>query len=153
MDLLEQAVECVQDDGDTHGCLVWAQELHVRACTAGDPDPTALAQRLFTRATTDEWGVFANVVADYADVLGPAGVATLRGLITEELQQLPRLDAGAKADLHHSRIPGLAERAAKAAHQGIHLARAQGSFRPGQRFPLGGRCSGRLGGGTPRWLR
>ena len=31
MDLLEQAVERVQDDGDTHGCLVWAQEIHVRA--------------------------------------------------------------------------------------------------------------------------
>ncbi|MGH3898883.1 MAG: DUF6880 family protein, partial [Pseudonocardiaceae bacterium] len=111
--LLEQAVERVQDDGDTHGCLVWAQEIHLRACAAGNPDPTALAQRLFTRATTDEWGVFVNVVADYADVLGPAGVATLRGLITEELQQLPRLGAGASADLHHSRIQGLAERAAK----------------------------------------
>ncbi len=114
IDLLEQAVERVQDDGDTHGCLVWAQEIHVRACAAGNPDPTALAQRLFTRATTDEWGVFANVVADYADVLGPAGVATLRGLITEELQRLPQLAAGANADVHHSTILGLAERAAKA---------------------------------------
>jgi hypothetical protein len=114
MDLLEQAVERVQDDGDTHGCLAWAQEIHVRACAVGNPDPTALAQRLFTRATADEWGVFANVVADYADVLGPAGVATLRGLITQELQRLPRLAAGASADVHHSRILGLAERAAKA---------------------------------------
>ena len=114
IDLLEQAVERVQDDGDTHGCLAWAQEIHVRACAAGNPDPTALAQRLFTRATADEWGVFANVVADYADVLGPAGVATLRGLITEELQRLPWLVAGASANVHHSRILGLAERAAKA---------------------------------------
>ncbi|MGH3834900.1 MAG: DUF6880 family protein [Pseudonocardiaceae bacterium] len=117
IDLLEQAVERVQDDGDTHGCLVWAQEIHVRACAAGNPDPTALAQRLFTRATNDEWGVFVNVVADYADVLGPAGVATLRGLITEELQRLPRLVAGTSADVadvHHSTILGLAERAAKA---------------------------------------
>ncbi|MGH3885362.1 MAG: DUF6880 family protein [Pseudonocardiaceae bacterium] len=113
IDLLEQAVERVQDDGDTHGCLVWAQEIHVRACAAGNPDPTALAQRLFTRATADEWGVFVNVVADYADVLGPAGVATLRGLITEELQRLPQLVAGARADAHHSTILGLAERAAK----------------------------------------
>ncbi len=114
MDLLEQAVECVQDDGDTHGCLAWAQELHVRACAAGNPDPTALARRLFARATADEWGVFANVVADDAAGRGPAGVATLRGLITEELQGLPRLGAGASADLHHFRVQGLAERAAKA---------------------------------------
>ncbi|MGH3997588.1 MAG: DUF6880 family protein, partial [Pseudonocardiaceae bacterium] len=114
MDLLTQAVERVDDDGDTHGCLVWGQELHVRACAAGHSDPTALAQRLFIRATTDEWGVFVNVVADYAEVLGPAGVATLRGLITEELQRLPRLSAGESADVHHSRIQGLAERAAKA---------------------------------------
>lgn len=114
MDLLEQAVERVQDDGDTHGCLVWAQEIHVRACAAGNPDPMALAQRLFTRATADEWGVFVNIVADYTDVLGPAGVATLRGLITEKLQRLPRLVAGASADVHHSTILGLAEQAAKA---------------------------------------
>jgi hypothetical protein len=114
MDLLEQAAERVQDDGDTHGCLVWAKEIHVRACAAGSPDPTALAQRLFMRATADEWSVFANVVADYADILGPAGVATLRDLITEELQRLPRLVAGANAEVHHSRILGLAERAAKA---------------------------------------
>ena len=114
MDLLEQAVERVQDDGDTHGCLVWAREIHMQACAASNPDPTALAQRLFTRATTEEWGVFANVVADYADVLGPAGVATLHGLINEELQRLPRLGAGANADVHHSTILGLAEQAAKA---------------------------------------
>jgi hypothetical protein len=56
LDLLEQAVERVHDDGDTHGCLTWAQEIHVRACAAGNPDPTALARRLFTRATADEWG-------------------------------------------------------------------------------------------------
>jgi len=114
MDLLEQAVERVQDDGDTHGCLVWAREIHVQACAASNPDPTALAQRLFTRATTEEWGVFANVIADYAEVLGPAGVATLRGLINEELQRLPRLVAGVNADVHHCTILGLAEQAAKA---------------------------------------
>jgi len=74
IDLLEQAVGRVQDDGDTHGCLVWTQKIHVRACAANVPDPTALAQRLFTRATADEWGTFANVVADYADVLGPTGL-------------------------------------------------------------------------------
>lgn len=114
MDLLEQAVERVHDDGDTHGCLVWAQQIHLQACAASNPDPTALARQLFTRATADEWSILANVVADYADVLGPTGVTTLRGLINEELQRLPRLVAGADADTHHYTILSLAERAAKA---------------------------------------
>ncbi len=114
MDLLEESMGQVHDDGEMHGCLVFSQEIHLRACAAGKPDPTALAQRLFTRATADEWGVFADVVADYGDALGPAGVATLRGLITEELQQLPRLVAGASADGCHFTILQLAERAARA---------------------------------------
>jgi hypothetical protein len=38
----------------------------------------------------------------------------LRGLITEELQRLPRLITGANVDVHHSRILERAERAANA---------------------------------------
>lgn len=56
-------------------------------------------------------GVLADVVADYTDALGPAGVARLRGLINEELHRLPRLPPGKTGDLHHSTILALAERA------------------------------------------
>ena len=114
MDLLEVSMERVHDDGEMHGCLVYAQEVHVRACGAGKPDPTALAQRLFTRATADGWGIFGDVVADYAEALGPVGVPRLRGLINDEVRGLPQLAAGATADLGHSTILQLAERAARA---------------------------------------
>ncbi|MGH3908455.1 MAG: DUF6880 family protein [Pseudonocardiaceae bacterium] len=114
MDLLEVSMERVHDDGEMHGCLGYAQEIHVRACVAGKPDPIALAQRLFTRATADYWGIFGDVIVGYADALGSAGVARLRGLINEEVRRLPRLAAGATAGLGHSTILQLAERAAKA---------------------------------------
>ncbi|MGH8921354.1 MAG: DUF6880 family protein, partial [Actinomycetes bacterium] len=106
----------VQNDGTPTAAWSGRRRSTCGRVRRATPDPTALAQRLFARATADEWGVFANVVADYADVLGPAGVATLRGLITEELQRLPRLAAGASADVadvHHATILGPAERAAK----------------------------------------
>jgi hypothetical protein len=114
MELLREAVDCVYDDGQTHGCLVWAREIHARACAAGDPDPTALAQRLFAMAVADGWRVFTGVVAGYADVLGPTGVARLRGLIDEEVARLPRLVVGAAPDARDSTILELAERAARA---------------------------------------
>jgi tetratricopeptide (TPR) repeat protein len=112
--LLAEAVELVADDGDTHGCLVWAREIHTRACVEGNPDPAALAQRLFTLAVADDWGVFTDVVATYADALGPTGVATLRGLIGDELARIPRRTAGAATtDPRDSTIIELAARAAR----------------------------------------
>jgi hypothetical protein len=52
---------------------VRAREIHTRACAEGNPDPAALAQRLFTLAVADDWGIFTDVVATYADALGPTG--------------------------------------------------------------------------------
>jgi hypothetical protein len=114
IELLREAVERVADDGPTHGCLVWAQEIHTQACAAGDPDPVALAERLFSFAVADEWGAFTDVLHGYGDVLGPTGLARLRGLIAEELQRLPRVAAGRRPDLRHSTILALAEQAARA---------------------------------------
>lgn len=112
--LLRDAVECVYDEGETQGCLAWAQEIHARACAAGDPDPTALAERLFAFAVADEWGVFVDVLNVYADVLGPSGLARLRGLIGEAVERFPRLAVGARPDSSQSAILELAERAARA---------------------------------------
>jgi hypothetical protein len=114
MDLLEKSAEHVHDDGEMHGCLVYAQEIHLRACLAGRPDPTALAQQLFTRATTaDDWGIFSDVVAAYAQALGPTGVARLRSLIDDEVGRLPQLGIGQTATLGQSTILHLAQQAAK----------------------------------------
>ena len=114
IELLRLAVERVPDEGATHGYLVWAREIHAMACAAGDPDPIALAERLFRFAVADEWEVFTDVVNDYDDVLGPTGLARLRGLIGEQLQRILRVAAGERPDWRHSTVLALAERAARA---------------------------------------
>src|SRR6266571_3870946 len=91
IDLLADAVEKVQDEGEAQQSLRWAVQIHMRAVTAVRPDSTALAERLFTWAVADEWSVFADAVSDYAEPLGSVGGARLRELIDEELDRLPRL--------------------------------------------------------------
>ncbi len=58
-----------------------AQEVHLVACRAGVPDPERLAGRLVTGALESGWGVFRDGLADYADVLGAAGLARCRELL------------------------------------------------------------------------
>ncbi|MGO8728033.1 MAG: hypothetical protein ACLQK8_15250 [Streptosporangiaceae bacterium] len=59
-----------------------AQDVHLAACEAGTPDPEALAQRLATGALESGWGVFHDGPAKYARVLGAAGLARYRELLT-----------------------------------------------------------------------
>ena len=59
-----------------------AQDVHLAACEAGTPDPEALAQRLATGALESGWGVFRDGPAKYAPVLGAAGLARYRELLT-----------------------------------------------------------------------
>ncbi len=59
-----------------------AQDVHLAACQAGTPDPEALAQRLATGALESGWGVFHDDPAKYARVLGAAGLARYRELLT-----------------------------------------------------------------------
>lgn len=114
LDLLADAVGKVQDEGDAHASLCWAQEIHLRAVTAARPDGSELAERLFARAVADEWGVFANVVDDYAEPLGTAGRTRLRDLITWEMERLPRPGPGQPGDGRRHTVLRLAERAARA---------------------------------------
>lgn len=92
----------------------WAQEIHLRAVTTARPDGSELAERLFARAVADEWGVFANVVDDYAEPLGTAGCTRLLDLITREMERLPRLGSGQSGDGRRHTVLRLAERAARA---------------------------------------
>ena len=59
-----------------------AQDVHLAACEAGTPDREALAQRLVTGALESGWGVFRDGPAKYARVLGAAGLARYRELLT-----------------------------------------------------------------------
>jgi hypothetical protein len=59
-----------------------AQDVHLAACEAGTPDPQA-AKRLATGALESGWGVFRDGPAKYAPVLGAAGLARYRELLTD----------------------------------------------------------------------
>jgi hypothetical protein len=114
VDLLADAVGKVQDEGGAHASLCWAREIHLRAVTAARPDRSELAERLFVRAVADEWGVFTNVVEDYAKPLGATGRKRLRELIRQEVGRLPRLGPGQSGDGRRHTVLQLAERAARA---------------------------------------
>jgi hypothetical protein len=102
-----------QDKGEAQQSLRWAVQIHMRAVTAVRPDPTALAERLFTWAVADEWSVFADAVSDYAEPLGSVGRARLRELIDEELDRLPRLGPDETGGERRHSVLTLAERVAR----------------------------------------
>ncbi|MBM0235879.1 hypothetical protein JNW88_00050 [Micromonospora sp. ATA32] len=115
VDLLADAVEKVQGEGEAQESLRWAVQIHVRAVTAARPDPAKLAERLFARAVADDWGVFADAVGDYAEPLGSVGRDRLRKLIGEELGRLPRMSPDETAGGEHRySVLKLAERVARA---------------------------------------
>jgi hypothetical protein len=114
VDLLADAVGKVQDEGGAHASLCWAQGIHLRAVTVVRPDRLELAERLFARAVADEWGVFTNVLDDYAKPLGAAGRKRLRELIRQEVDRLPRQGPGETGDGGRHTVLQLGERAARA---------------------------------------
>jgi hypothetical protein len=79
-------IEPVLDLGTCHGAdltetLARAQDLHLDACLAGSPDPARLAERLFRGALDSGWGSFGEALPEYAEVLGPAGLARYEELL------------------------------------------------------------------------
>ncbi len=78
------------DDSDGHlgSLLERAREIHLEAALAARPEPVALARDLFKREIADDFGTFAGVVIDYADVLGEQGLAEYRRLATAAWEKL-----------------------------------------------------------------
>jgi hypothetical protein len=61
LDLLEEAITMVDDsDGGVGATIRRAEEVHLAACQAGNPDRIALAERLATRALAGDWEIFAG---------------------------------------------------------------------------------------------
>ncbi|MFD5825443.1 SWIM zinc finger domain-containing protein [Lentzea sp. NPDC060358] len=90
LELLETAAERVDDsDGGLSEALARVEEIHLVACAAGSPDPVELAERLVARALSSEYEVFLDVLSEYRDVLGPAGLARYRGLVEQAWRELP----------------------------------------------------------------
>ncbi|MFD8303997.1 SWIM zinc finger domain-containing protein [Streptomyces sp. NPDC059690] len=84
MQLLTQAADCVDDSdgglGQVGACLA---EAHLNACRIARPDPEKLARWLVQQALGDFDGITDIDPLDYEDVLGEAGMSTLRELAIE----------------------------------------------------------------------
>ena len=112
VDLCEHALACLEDAlgsvddsdglmGDIRYRLV---ALHHEACVQAHPDPVALAERLFEWELHSDWEIFLGAAAQYADVLGEAGLAAYRRRAEEVWARTPVLTAGADADHSTSRF-------------------------------------------------
>jgi tetratricopeptide (TPR) repeat protein len=101
---MESAMNHVDDsDGFMGGILEWLQELHLAACRAAKPDPSALAKFLFTWEVSSDWEIFLGAAQNYADVLGRTGLAQYRKLAEAEWAKVPPLAPGEKDPDRHGR--------------------------------------------------
>ena len=96
MDRAEEALGCVDDsDGYFSGIAERLQELHRDACAAAQPEPVALARRLFERELhSGDLEIFYGAAATYAEILGAKGIAEHRRLAQAEWNALPALGPG-----------------------------------------------------------
>lgn len=70
--------------GELSMLMARAEAIHLDACTAAQPDPVALARRLYKVETTAGLDLFADSYERYAAVLGEAGAAEYRRLANAE---------------------------------------------------------------------
>ncbi|MGH3588365.1 MAG: SWIM zinc finger family protein, partial [Pseudonocardia sp.] len=90
LELLEEAAQRVDDsDGGLRQAIGRAEEIHVDACSSGEPDPVWLAQRLVERALASDCEVFLTALPGYAPVLGSTGMARYRELVEAAWRALP----------------------------------------------------------------
>lgn len=102
IDLCEEAISMLEvamnsvDDSSGYLSIVCdqVQELHYRACQIDPPDPQALAERLFYLEMRSNFGLFANALKTYADILGDEGMATYGRIITTEEKSPSGLSQG-----------------------------------------------------------
>ncbi|MGP5088558.1 DUF6880 family protein [Brachybacterium tyrofermentans] len=90
LDLLEEHGQRVDDsDGGLVSALRHVEEIHLRACEAGDVDPLALAEALAERALDGSYDTFMTVFPAYTEVLGQAGRERYREVIEARWEALP----------------------------------------------------------------
>lgn len=93
--LAEGALDHIDDsDGRMGDAIARIEELHLDACVQAQPDPTALAERLFAWELDGPWDVFDQAVVRYAEVLGDAGLGRYRELAEEAWAEVPKLEPG-----------------------------------------------------------
>jgi uncharacterized Zn finger protein len=88
----EQSLEQIDDSGgDVMPAILELASVHLDACKLTEPDPVALAERLFRFQTEGKWDTFYNVLPEYAEPLGKSGLRRYRELVDEAWEALPTL--------------------------------------------------------------
>ena len=90
-------------DGTIHGILEDIEEIHHAACVEAQPDPEALAARLFVWEMGGHYDTFYGAVETYADVLGEKGLAEYRRLAEEEWAKVSTLGPDRERAWHYDR--------------------------------------------------
>ena len=90
-------------DGTIHGILEDIEEIHHAACVEAEPDPEALAARLFSWELNGHYDTFYGATEGYADVLGEKGLAEYRRLAEEEWAKVSTLGPDRERAWHYDR--------------------------------------------------
>lgn len=84
----DDAIDYVDDsDGWLSGIASRLADLHLSACESGSPDPVELAARLVELELSSELEGFHRCAQDYADVLGPTGLAAFHEHLSSRLPE------------------------------------------------------------------
>lgn len=115
--LVEASMGMIDDSSGTMGGVLHRlQGLHLAACKAAEPDPAALAERLFSWELRSDFETFLGAAQTYAAVLGKAGLARYRELAEAEWAKVPPLAPGGRGSdpyPHRFRITHLMETLAR----------------------------------------
>lgn len=99
VEIIEQAISQAEEalgqiddsDGAVMPAIMRLREVHERACNSLNPDPVALAERLFRFQTTGDWDTFHSVLPAYERALQESGLKRYRDLVETAWKQLPAL--------------------------------------------------------------
>jgi len=112
--LLNQATQSIDDsNGELGGVMSNVQELHHKACQKAQPDPIALADRLFYLEMVDPYEIFYGASETYRDVLGAAGSDRYQKLAEANWADLPPRTAGQIIDSKRSKLSHILENLAR----------------------------------------
>jgi uncharacterized Zn finger protein len=102
---VEEAMHSVDDSaGRMGGIMDRLKELHLAACKRAEPEPEALAEKLFAWEMGSDWETFLSASQAYADVLGKRGLARYRALAEAAWARVPALAPGEKEDYSNKRF-------------------------------------------------
>jgi hypothetical protein len=99
VEIVEQAIAQAEDalgniddsNGSVMPAIMELREVHERACNNLNPDPVALAERLFRFQTAGDWDTFRSVLPSYVRALRQSGLERYRELVEAAWKRFPAL--------------------------------------------------------------